>query len=321
MKKNILRLLRNFILLAIPLILLCVITFLTPMRYMAVEYTMWQQENDYVRSADSSAGTLILGDSRAKSSLIPAELGSDVYNIAIGGATSIEMYYALSNYLSHHSAPSNAIIIFAPYHFCSIDNWQQTLYYNYLSLDELAEVERTAYAHPDKSVHYPGWQADILSFKLRLPNKYLDAIYQAGISGRYAENIEKYKAVQNDLGYTEFGTEDGNDGLNYETHHDYFDYSPLVINYYNQLLDLCEKNGINVTIAQAPFNKASSEVVAERFLDEYKEFLEGIKEKHPQFTVETEVPVYDNEYFGDNNHMNRKGAEKFTKEFSARYTL
>ncbi|MCR5527162.1 MAG: DUF1574 domain-containing protein [Lachnospiraceae bacterium] len=272
-------------------------------------------------SSETSAKTLILGDSRAKSSLIPAELGSDIYNIAIGGATSIEMYYALSNYLSNHSAPDNAIIIFAPYHFCSIDNWQQTLYYNYLSLSELSEVEQTAYSFPDKSVHYNGWAADLLSFKLRLPNKYLDAIYQAGVNGRYSENMDKYSSVQNDLGYTEFGSENGNDGLNYETHHEYFDYSPLVVNYYDKLLDLCSENNIKVTIAQAPFNKASSEVVTERFLSEYKTFLMKVKEKHPDFTVETDVPVYDNKYFGDNNHMNRKGAEKFTKEFSDKYSF
>ncbi|MCR4892393.1 MAG: hypothetical protein K5989_09465 [Lachnospiraceae bacterium] len=347
--KTLLRLIRNFILLSIPLLIIMGYTFIRPMSYMAVEYTMWQEEKDFVhakagapsseRAGEKDPGndkagpaegperihTLILGDSRAKSGILPAILGGGdgkgIYNMAIGGATAIEMYFALENYLDCHQAPENAIIIFAPYHFCDIDNWQQTLYYNYLSLGEVLRVESDALRlGENESIRYPGSIADLLSFRLRLPNKYLDAIYQAGLHGRAGENREKYDSVRRDRGYTEFGTEKGNDGLNYETHHSYFDYSPLILHYYDKLLSLCEDKGIHVIIEQSPINEASHAVMQKAFVEGYQEFIQSVADQHPSFTVISEIPVYDNLYFGDNNHMNRSGAEIFSTALSKRYS-
>ena len=34
-----------------------------------------------------------------------------------------------------------------------------------------------------------------------------------------------------------------------------------------------------------------------------------------------DVPVYENRYFGDNNHMNRSGAEVFTAEIRPKYSF
>ena len=322
MNKNIVKLLRNLIVLSIPLLILSFVAYLMPLDYMAVEYTMWQEESDFVRSsAEQSKRILILGDSRAKSSYLPEQFGPDTYNMAIGGSTSIEMYYALKNYLKNHIAPQSVIVTFAPYHFCSIDNWQQTLYYNYLTPFELAEVEAEAFKYSDETIHYSGWLSDLVSFNLRLPNKYLDAMYQAKFTGNREANKEKYATVREHQGYTEFGTDAGNSDLNYETHHEEFDYSPLVLSYYYRLLDLCESNGIRVIIAQAPINEASSKVITDEFWNGYKEFLSEVQEKHPSFIIENEVPVYDNIYFGDNNHMNHAGADKFTQEFISKYLL
>ncbi len=308
------------ILLAIPLIIICVWCTFNPMSYMAVEYAMWAEERDFVRQSGNDPDILIMGDSRAKSSYLPEILSDDsnrsIYNIAIGGTTSVEMYYALSNYLETHKAPSEVILTFAPYHFCTMDNWQQTLYYNYLTVPELAEVEsRVTKLGGDETTRYSGWFADLVSFRLRLPNKYLDAVYTARINGNLESNTEKYKAVQKDLGYTEFGSDPGNDRPNYETHHATFDSSPLVLDYYDRLLSLCADNDIHVTIAQAPINEASSPLISEAFRAGYNDLMTSVQEKYPSFTVETEIPVYDNKYFGDNNHLNRRGAEKFSREF------
>ena len=117
------RLVKNFILISIPLILLCILAYVFPMSYMTVEYVMWDEEFENSESPYMAAKTLIIGDSRAKSSVLPAMLHEDTYNIAIGGATPIEMYYAVENYIEHNGAPENAVVVFAPYHFCDIDNW------------------------------------------------------------------------------------------------------------------------------------------------------------------------------------------------------
>ena len=322
--KPYIRLLKNLILISVPLILICVYSYVNPMGYMAVEYPMWIEEKDYVSqktAGDAAPETLVIGDSRAKSSIIPGELKEDgsAYNIAIGGASPVEMYYAAKNYLSNHPAPRNIIVIFAPYHFCRLDNWDQTLYHNYLSLPELLDAEANALRLGDDEVNYKGWLPDIISFKLRLPNKYLDAIYTSRIGGNLAVNTEKYDSVRRDLGYTAFGEEEENNEENYEVHFQDFDVSPMSEYYYLKLLDLLNDTGAQMIIEQAPYNEKSDSLITEDFRNGYRAFLDDTEEKYPGSLIEKEVPVYDKDCFGDNNHLNRRGAEKYTAEIRGKY--
>ncbi len=324
--KYVVKLVKKFILLSIPLILISVYTGLNMMGCLSVEYPMWAEEKDYVNQPSGegeSPEILIIGDSRAKSGIIPGMIREDgsVYNIAIGGATGLEMYYAVRNYLKSHEAPEQAIVIFAPYHFCEMDNWGQTLYYDYLTIPELMEAEKEGFKHRDKSLHYQGWISDLISFKLRLPNKYLDAVYTSRFGGNLSKNLEKYDSVRKDFGYTVFGEAEETHDLNYETHHPEFDLSPTMDSYYIKLLDLLNSNGVRVTIAQAPVNASSEEVITEEFKEGFSGYMEKISERYPEFTVEKEMPVYDDSFFGDNNHLNRRGAEKYTAEFVMRYHI
>ncbi|MCR4589213.1 MAG: hypothetical protein K5668_00135 [Lachnospiraceae bacterium] len=319
--KTFTRLLKNFILLSIPMVLVSIYTFVNPMGYMSVEYAMWAEERDALKSDVSAVDTLIIGDSRAKSSVIPAEISGegDVYNIAVGGATSIEMYYAVREYLKNHAAPERAFVIFAPYHFCDIDNWQQTQYYNYLSLPELAETECNAVKYAEYRISYRGALADALSFRLRLPNKYMDALISARGNGNLQENRAKYESVREEAGYTAFGEDEYNDELNYEAHKTEFDLSPMVDSYYRKMLDLLYSSGVEVIIEQAPVNRASDKETDENFYQGYASYMNDIEKSYPGTVVVKDVPVYDNSCFGDNNHMNRRGAEKYSRELAAKY--
>ena len=347
--KNVWKLVRNFIILAIPLIVMCVYTFFCPMYFMATEYSMWQEEKEYVKGGED-ADVLILGDSRAKSGIIPELLMSQddpsasqssasqssanqssanqssanqnsengnsddhpsIYNAAIGGATPIEMYYAFETYLKNHRAPEKVILIFAPYHMCDIDNWEQTLYYNYLSVPQEMKVYCEAVKLGEEKVAYKWAPCSMLSYKLRLPNKFLSAQYNAGFFRRYDENIKKKNTVIADKGYTVFGTDNGNSGLSYEVHHKEFDYSELVVSYYKRLLELMEKSGTKVYIIQSPVNTESFEKITPEFKEGYADMLNELTEGK-DFYVETELFPYDNKYFGDNNHLNRSGAEVFS---------
>lgn len=321
--KTFIKLLKKFILLAIPLVLVCVYTFLNPMGYMSLEYPMWVEERDAVHKsfAERDPRTIVLGDSRAKSGIIPKEIetSGDIYNIAIGGSTGIEMYFAARNYLRNHKAPERALVIFAPFHFTEMDNWDQTLYFNYLSAAEVLEVKRDALKYGTKKVNYNGSLADLLSFSLRLPNKYMDALVSSRFNGNREANLKKYASVREDGGYTAFGEEEYNDGLSYETHKEDFELDLLVDEYYLKLLDLLRDNGVEVIIEQAPLNTASHEAIRDEYFADYDRYMQGIRERYPTFSVETGVPEYDNSYFGDNNHLNRRGAERFSKEIKEKW--
>ena len=324
MKKTFLRLLKNFILLSIPLVLLCLYTARILPGCFTEEYAQWEEEKYYVNHTSENGAdpnVVIIGDSRAKSGLIPEKLsgGKKVYNIAIGGATGIEMYYAARNYLKHHKAPETAVIIFAPYHFCEIDNWGQTLYYDYLTLPELLETEGEAVTKRDEALRYNGWAADILSFKLLLPNKYLDALITSKFGGNREKILDKEEKIREASGFTSFGEADGNDELNYETHHDVFDLSPIMDRYFYRLISLLREEGVQVIVEQSPVNEASDKVITEEFWKGYGEYLTKAEESFPGTIFEKEVPVYENSCFGDNNHLNLRGAGVFTEEIRNKY--
>ena len=308
------RLAKNFILISIPLILLCILAYVFPMSYMTVEYVMWDEEFENSESPYMAAKTLIIGDSRAKSSVLPAMLHEDTYNIAIGGATPIEMYYAVENYIEHNGAPENAVVVFAPYHFCDIDNWDQTLYFNFLSADEIAEVYFRGLKTKDPIVACKGRIPDMLSCRLRLPSKYLAQMYESKLVGRKQENLDKFNSIRADLGYCEFGSADGDDGETYEVRHETFDYSPLVVYYYERLIDMLDENNVNVIIAQPPINQASADALHQEFADGFTAYMRDIASRHPDMEVLPELVVYPNSLFGDSIHVNRKGAEVFTGE-------
>ena len=87
-----LKLFRNFILLSLPLIILSFVAYLMPMDYMSVEYTMWQEESDFVNQPTSRPyDTLIIGDSRAKSSIIPEQMGKNAAKVVEVVGTKIDV--------------------------------------------------------------------------------------------------------------------------------------------------------------------------------------------------------------------------------------
>jgi hypothetical protein len=325
MKKDVLKLIGKLILLGLPLYVMMALAALFPMKYMPIEFAMWQEEKDYVMTGtvNDEPDILVLGDSRAKSGIVPGLLteGEEkkAYNIAIGGCNTIEMYYALDSYLKHHSAPEKAIVIFAPYHFCDIDNWGQTMNFNYLSTGDLFEIYLRAVQKGETSALGEHFFSDLLSCKLRLPNKYLASFYEAGQRERESENRDKYSSVRSDRGYTCFGEEEENDLPSYETHHPGFDSLGLVVLYYDMLLKRAKDAGIEVLSLQSPVNPASASAISREFRDGYRAMMEDFEKRYPDFVFEKEIPDFESSCFGDNNHLNRRGADRFTADVRDRY--
>ena len=314
--KDKIKLTRNLILISIPLVVLCVLAYALPMSYMTTEYVMWKEEYENSRAPYTDADTLIIGDSRAKSSVLPGELHDGVYNIGIGGCTPVEMYYAVKNYIDHNGAPERAIIIFAPYHMCDIDNWDQTLYFNFLSAGELMEAYTKALTTNDTIVARHGRLAEMAGYKLRLPSRYLAQMYDAGLVGNKEENLARFDSIRKDLGYLEFGSAAGDDNENYEVHHEEFDSDELVIFYYEKLVDLLSDNNVKVLITQAPVNEASAEAMHQEFTEGFEAYMKELeyRRRYYNLTVESDIPVYPNEFYGDANHLNHRGAERYTEE-------
>ena len=301
----------------LPLIAVVLYTALFPFGYMDIEYPSWRYTKKM--TCNASYDTVILGDSRAMADLVPSEFGTDTVNLAVGGATSIEMYYTLNRYIKNNGCPENIIVMIAPFHYSIIDNfWTRTAYFNYLSASDMNELFSYAKACNSETLIKKGYKNDLLSYRLRFPDKYLPALINSGLIGRYSENKAKYNKISADFGYGEFGNANGCSDLNYETGYEEMHKTGdalLLDVYLNRLLSLIEDNGINAVLTVPPMNESSFNSLKPSYKEDFNYYLENIKSSHPGIRVETEIPVYDDKYFGDSSHLNNEGALLFTKDY------
>lgn len=308
----------KLILAIMPILAVIVYTALVPYGYMDTEYPTWKYTKDISQNS-FSPDTIILGDSRAMADLIPANMDKSTVNLAVGGATSIEMYYTLNNYIKNNGIPDNVIILFAPFHYTIIDNfWTRTVYFNYLSIPDMSELYSYAEVTSSETLLKKGYKNDLLSYRLRFPDKYLPALINSRFICRYGDNVSIYNNAVNNLGYGEFGTADGCSDLNYETSYDRMHTTGdavLLDVYMNRLLKLCQDNGINTTVAIPPMNKSSYDALNQSYVDDLTAYFNELSIKYPSFNIKKEIPCYDDAYFGDSSHLNNKGAIKFTSEF------
>ncbi|MBO4889436.1 MAG: hypothetical protein J5574_00475 [Lachnospiraceae bacterium] len=318
---KIIKFIAKCILAAVPAIALIAFTLCCPDCYMDEEYPSWKftgrvaQGKEY---AGKNFDTVILGDSGAMSSIMPELSESECVNLAVGGATSIEMYYFFEEYLKHHEAPKTAVIMFAPFHYWHIDNYEtRTLYFRAIPLEKLSELYRDAKSCGAESVWKKGRFTDELSARSGLPNKYLPAINAARFTGRRADNTKAYADIVSSRGYGSFGKLDGCYDESYETSYEDMKIdgdAKLVTLYMQRLLRLCNEHGIHVRLIQPAVNTATFEGLNEHYYGAYRNYIKEMSTVCDDIEYETELRVYDGKYFADTSHLTREGAVKFTEE-------
>lgn len=316
------------ILAASPAIVLIIYTLAAPMAYMDEEYASWRFTKRVAEGKELAGcdfDTLILGDSGAMSSYIPEILSPEgkCVNLAVGGATSIEMFYVLKYYLQNHEKPKNVVIMYAPFHYSHIDNYDtRTMYFKALKLEDAKQVYQFAKEFDAYSVYKDDVFWDEFACRCGLPTKYLPAITAARGFGRYNDNVRRYEELIENRGYGMFGTLDGCDGKSYECSYPGMEFdtnSGLLSQYYNMMVGMCTGNDINVLIVQEALNETSYNAISPAYMEEYTAYMEGLKQLYPNAIVETELRCYPNEYFGDVSHLNARGAVVFSEEIKEKY--
>ncbi|MCR5688426.1 MAG: hypothetical protein K6G58_10445 [Lachnospiraceae bacterium] len=309
------------ILAAVPLMLLSGYTLMFPMCYMDEEYPAWRLKKGAASGREyvsQDFDTVIVGDSGAMSALIPELIGDSCINMAAGGATSVEMYFFLSEYLEDHEAPKTAVIMFAPFHYWHIDNYEtRTQYFRAVGLSDLCRLQSDAKACGALSVRHDGWLTGELSARLGLPNRYLPAIYASRFVLRREENEKILEDLRAAHGWGSFGTQDGCWDESYETSYEDMTIdgdAKLITLYMQKLLRLCDDNGIRIVLLQPAVNDATFEKLNEHYYGSYRNYIKQLSAVAGDMVYETDLRVYDGRYFSDTSHLNREGAEKFTNE-------
>ena len=168
-----------------------------PLVYLDKEYPMWLAKMQLIQNRQVG-GLVILGDSRAVAGLIPARIGPAVVNLAFGGGTPIDAYYASQEIVIGSPLPKAVVISFAVDHFNGAEVfWGRSVEFGFLNLKDVDEVLSRSRALKDNIIFGTESPGDLdarlegFLYAIKFPSYYFPALFQNtvyGVDNRYAGN-------------------------------------------------------------------------------------------------------------------------------------
>jgi len=298
------------------------------MNFMNLEYPMWQYQKDIISGelGRGNPGILILGDSRTMAGVIPSMLSSDARSLSVGGSSPVESYYMLRNYLKNHKKPETIFLSFSPFHFEKNSFfWERTVKFKLLSISEEIEIlqrsrELNDYVVAGNKPILLGYSKALL-YRMNFFYYYLTDIRAGKIYSRRSSNIAKFNEMDRDLGFTRYGTKQSSGGLGFELEQEKFTLSALFDYYMRELLDLCKAEGIMVIYETLPVNEDTFKAVTENYVSDYRDYIKRLKRDYAEFIIDDGFYNYTNDYFGDPNHLNKRGSERLTLYLKDKYAI
>ena len=266
---------------------------------------------------DKEIRNIILGDSTASASYMPEVLSDETVNLSLGGASTMEIYYTMVEWLKNNKPPKDVFISLVDGHFNSASTfWGRTMYSHRYSLEDSWSMLQAAIDYEEPSMVKGNYYWDFLSYELYLPNKYMVSVANAGINRRYEGN-KKSMTLQGIHGgrYIARGTHEVKiDGV---IVHKGFKVKPLFDDYYKKLIRLCLDNNIRVHIIKLPLPDQNS--YTESHIQEFWAYYRELQREFPEITVEWPEKNYEKYYFADRSHANNHGAFRFSMWLRSRY--
>lgn len=310
----------------IPVILVWIYLAAFPVYYMDGEYSYFTQVKDYRLGETDLAKSriLILGDSRAKSALIPEEISDSCISLAEGGSTSVEAYFTLKDYIEHMGAPEKVLLSVSSYHFTSFDGfWTRSVYFDFLSWKQASEVLKTAQDFDEAPALKEAGGDGLLTlfeYKIKSPTKYMSPVINSFGENRKEINENAYREMLDSKGFKSFVS-----WWPTSAEHDMerFELLQTLDYYYRKTIDLCVENGIEVYSVNTPLIAETFEE-AKKISDPFSAYFEELKYDYPESEfpgvhIDTDFQSYENQYFDDADHLNPLGAKKFTAWFCDTY--
>lgn len=281
------------------------------------EYAFYKQTMNYVNDSNKYNHTLIFGDSVAKAGVIPELISNETYNLAMAGATPIEQYYLMNDYLENHEKPKTIVMMYFIGAYDTIDDffWNRTVYFDCLETDQFREIMANGAFEKNDEAYFR-----FLEYKFCSPRKYYSALKNATLENRYNINKISYENSVKSKGQHYFGTASSYNSDNVTiTLKEHFEVLEVIEKYLYKCIEQCRENDIQVIIEQHPMNTSTYANMKENFRNEYQKYMRELQAKYPEIIVNCEYNVRDNTWFGDFAHLNQNGATIFSTELVQKY--
>jgi hypothetical protein len=306
--------------LAIPVYVHCF-----PMNFLKRDYAVWSHQIAFASTpGEDDPAVLILGDSRVQAAIIPKRMGASVRSLAFGSATPADTWLLFERYLENHRPPRALLVAFAPFHLLEPTShdlfWVRTVRYKLWPIrDDLALIARA------RELGVPLVDADVghgvllewLLHRFNYPGYYVPALRNARLWGRRAKNRQTAAEIEASRGHLYYGASEFSHGLNRDVYRDGFAASPLYDAYLRDLLTRASAVGSRVLLTTMPMNASSFEALEPGFVADYEAYLEVLAADFPEASIQTRIRSLPDDHFGDEHHLNSRGAERVTDEFAA----
>ncbi|SNZ01268.1 hypothetical protein SAMN06265377_3105 [Flagellimonas pacifica] len=310
---------------AIWFFLMYLICLFLPFHYFNAEYPMWKSKMEVMES-NNTFSNLIIGDSRVVAGVNPDALGSNYYNLALGGGTPMEGYYSLKQMLNSGKKVDTIIVSYAPLHFEQSEMfWDRQVKYNFYELDEIEEIFNELNTENETFWEYEGDKNFEESEKgslmrrayktyFKFPTELRTELSKSFLLRGYT-NYAVYNEIKNRRGCFDFGRADFSNDLNVEANRVQFVPKKVLVSSLEKMFELARENDIIVMYTSLPMNQTSYNALHSEYRNGVEQMNSYLKLKHPYVEfVNPALVFYDDTYFGDASHLNKKGRERFTFE-------
>lgn len=302
--------------------IICFCLNLFPESWASYSYSITNNIKEYIES-EIDKEIIVIGDSRAMAGLAPKLIDpNSVYNLSIAGGTPISGYYTLKKMLEKQKTPKTIILSYAPFHLIVDDTYPRPISEDFFTFNEISEL----YNEINKS-DTMFWDIEKLNYSksnfINLSQAYLIKIkfptfFSAEIKNskflRSSDNRRVKNKVANNMGAFTYGNREYCDDYNQETEYIEFKKNKIISEYLKKILNLTSNNNIQVIYITAPINKASDNIIKQKFREDYLSYFSSLKKEFPKVIFYSELRSFGNQYFGDASHLNNNGRIKFSNQ-------
>lgn len=291
--------------------------------FLEFTYGEWRAKLDMIESCDVG-DTVIIGDSRPSASYVPRLMGEGVRNFAFTGMSPVEGYYVTRKILACPRPPKRYIIAFSPRLFKdSRWFWSHGVTFGALRGDDLTEVaamESRFGRHDLYNYNFGAEPPPAIKnwlYDHHFPPFEFAALIAAATENRYRKNVDYYREVLANRGQHVVGVPlSCATRLTWEAEQAAFEQNPLNDAYFRRMLDAIHTAGGKVEIGPIPFSAMSIGAMKPSYRQAFDNYVLGVAASRPWLAMpRTLMPVMDNCAFGDDGHVNDRGASQFSRAF------
>ena len=293
--------------------------------YMPNQYVLYQDVRERLDRCD--LGDLeVAGDSRMMAAVLPKDMPISTSLLSLGASSAAESYYTIDDVLSCARKPKLIVLSLALKSFSGPDDfWRFGATFGFLRERDLDDARR--FSEPlGGATLFRSLRGDGLSDRLRVTlyaHSFPAFQFASMIDGlgvmRLRKNLQTRAAIEPG-GHYLYGDAPVSHALNDDVATTAFVASPLIRAYLDRIVDRTARAGVPLIFVSVPMNETSYRALKPGVAAGFQSFMAAYARTHPGLHLLSPdvVPHWPDEDFGDAQHLNHKGAQRFTAEFSER---